>query len=436
MKPIVAIVGRPNVGKSTLFNRIVGGRTAIVEDVPGVTRDRLYRDASWRGQDFTLIDTGGMEFTRDDTITSLVKKQVEIAMEEADAILFVVDGRTGVSPDDYMIAKLLRRTKKPVILGVNKVERFDDPMFMEFYQLGLEEPVPVSAMHGMNTGDLLDKLVDALPILPDDGYEPDAVKVAIVGRPNVGKSSLVNVFLGQERVIVSDVPGTTRDAIDSVLKRNETEYIIIDTAGLRRKARIDQPTERYSVIRSLRAVDRSDVVLMVLDAAEGVTEQDKRIAGYAHEAGKAVVLVVNKWDLIDKDSNTINDFEEDIREELPFLHYAPTAFVSALTKKRVERLFELIDFVIEQATRRIATSLLNDVIHEAVRLTPPPTDKGRRFKVFYATQAGVQPPKFILFVNDAKLLHFSYRRYLENQLRQAFGFEGNPVWLLIRKREE
>jgi len=436
MKPIVAIVGRPNVGKSTLFNRIVGGRTAIVEDVPGVTRDRLYRDASWRGKNFTLIDTGGMEFTKDDTITSLVKKQVEIAMEEADVILFVVDGQAGVNPDDYMVAKLLRRTKKPVILGVNKVEQFDDPMFMEFYQLGLEDPVPVSAMHGMNTGDLLDKLVDALPVLPDDGYEPDAVKVAVVGRPNVGKSSLVNVFLGQERVIVSNVPGTTRDAIDSVLKRNGTEYIIIDTAGLRRKARIEEPTERYSVIRSLRAVDRSDVVLMVVDAIEGVTEQDKRIAGYAHEAGKAMVLVVNKWDLIDKDSNTINAFEEDIRAELPFLHYAPTAFVSALTKKRVERLFELIDFVVEQATRRIATSVLNDVIHEAVRLTPPPTDKGKRLKILYATQAGVQPPKFILFVNDAKLLHFSYRRYLENQLRQAFGFEGNPVWLLIRKRDE
>lgn len=436
MKPIVAIVGRPNVGKSTLFNRIVGGRTAIVEDTPGVTRDRLYRDTSWRGRNFTLVDTGGLEFNRDDTITTMVRKQVEVAMDEADVIVFVTDGKEGLNPNDHMVADMLRRIRKPVILAVNKIERFKDPAFMEFYQLGLGDPVPVSAMHGMNIGDLLDKIYEALPDLPDDDYEPDAIKIAVVGRPNVGKSSLVNVLLGQERVIVSDVPGTTRDAIDTVFQRDNQEYVIIDTAGLRRKSRIEEPTERYSVIRSLRAIDRSDVVLVVIDATEGVTEQDKRIAGYAHEAGKAIILVVNKWDLIEKDANTINRFEEGIRMELPFLHYAPTAFVSALTRKRVPKLFDLVDFVAEQAARRVATSVLNEVIQEAVRLTPPPSDKGRRLKILYATQAGVKPPKFILFVNNPKLLHFSYKRYLENQLRQAFGFEGNPVWLLVRKRDE
>jgi len=436
MKPVIAIVGRPNVGKSTLFNRICGGRAAIVEDTPGVTRDRLYRDATWLGRDFTLIDTGGLEFKEEDSLTGQVKKQVEVALEEADVIILVVDGKLGIIPDDYAVAERLRKTKKPVILAVNKVERFDNPAFMEFYQLGLGEPIPVSAMHGMNVGDLLDRVTEAMPDLPADDYEPDVIKIAVVGRPNVGKSSLVNIFLGRERVIVSDMPGTTRDAIDTVFRRNGRQYVVIDTAGLRRKSRVENPTERYSVIRSLRAIDRSDVVLMILDAVQGVTEQDKRIAGYAHEAGKATVLVVNKWDMVDKDATTINRFEAEIRRELAFLHYAPTAFTSALTKKRVYQVLDLVDFVAEQAARRVTTSVLNDVLAEATRLTPPPAEKGKRLKIFYATQAGVKPPKFILFVNEPKLLHFSYKRYLEKQLRQAFGFEGNPVWLLIRKREK
>ncbi|KKM08805.1 GTP-binding protein Der [Clostridiales bacterium PH28_bin88] len=434
--PIVAIVGRPNVGKSTLFNRLAGGRVAIVEDTPGVTRDRIYRDTEWLGRQFTLVDTGGIDpASLGDSITAQMRRQAEIAIHEADLVLLIVDGRAGVVPDDEAVAEILRRSAKPVILVVNKVEQYDDlsPVY-EFFRLGLGDPVPISAAHGMNTGDLLDRVVANLPETTEKTEPDDAIKIAVVGRPNVGKSSLVNAFLGQQRVIVSDVPGTTRDAIDTWLTRDEQTYILIDTAGMRRKGRIEIPTERYSVIRSLRAVDRSDVVLVVLDAVEGITEQDKKIAGYAHEAGKAAVIVVNKWDLLEKDEKTMLRYEEELRRELAFMQYAPIMFVSALTRQRIAKLLEQVDVVAEQAALRVSTGSLNTVLVEAINLNPPPTDKGKRLKILYTTQAGVKPPTFILFVNDPELMHFSYLRYLENRLRQAYGFVGTPVKLITRKR--
>ncbi|MDK2984631.1 MAG: GTPase [Clostridia bacterium] len=436
-KPIIAIVGRPNVGKSTLFNRITGGRVAIVDDLPGVTRDRLYRDASWCEHQFTVVDTGGIEFAgKSDKIIEQVKNQADLAIEEADLILFVVDGRQGITPADEDVAEIIRKTNKPVILVVNKIENFDNPSNVyEFYNLGLGEPIAISAEHGHNIGDLLDRVVEILPDIEEEDLE-DIIKIAVVGRPNVGKSSLVNKILGQERVIVSDIPGTTRDAIDSFLKRDGKQYILIDTAGIRRKARINLPTERYSVIRSLRAVDRSDVVLVLINATEGVTEQDKKIAGYVHEQGKSVIIAVNKWDLIEKDHATMNKFDEEIRHELGFMQYAPTIYISALTGQRVGKIFDLVDFVAEQATYRVATSLLNEVIRDALAYTPPPTEKGKRLKIFYVTQSGTKPPSFVLFVNDKKLLHFSYKRYIENQLRQAFGFEGNPLRIIVRERKK
>ncbi|MHB1418850.1 MAG: ribosome biogenesis GTPase Der [Bacillota bacterium] len=435
-KPIVAIVGRPNVGKSTLFNRIVGGRTAIVEDIPGVTRDRLYRDTSWQDRDFTLVDTGGIqEGTTIDPITIQVKNQAQLAIEEADVILFVVDARDGITADDQAVADILRTRKIPVLLVANKVEDYRDqsPVY-EFYSLGLGDPIPISAEHGMNTGDLLDTLVEALPKVKEEEYPEDMVKIALIGRPNVGKSSLVNCFLGEQRVIVSNIPGTTRDAIDSVFRYNDREYVLIDTAGMRRKARIEISTERYSVMRALRAVDRSDVSLVILDAVEGVTEQDKKIAGYAHEAGKAIILVINKWDLVEKDTHTMKRFDEDIRDEMAFLGYAPTMYVSALTHQRVFKLLEQVDLVVEQASQRVPTSGLNDLISEMVHLNPPPGDKGKQLKFFYVTQTGVKPPTFVFFVNDPLMVHFSYKRYLENKLREAYGFQGNPLRLLFRRR--
>ncbi len=434
-KPVVAILGRPNVGKSTLFNRIVGGRVAIVEGEPGVTRDRLYQDAEWSGQSFTLVDTGGLDFQESGEIIQGVRQQVELAIRESDAVLFVVDARAGLNPDDLEIASMIRKANKPAVLVANKVERFDPPpQTYEFYQLGLGDPVPVSAAEGLNTGDMLDRLVELLPDVAADEYETDVIKMAVIGRPNVGKSSLVNTILGEERVIVSTVPGTTRDAIDTAFKRDDKHYVIIDTAGMRRRGKIDLPTEKYSVIRSLRAVDRSDVVLIVVDAVEGVTEQDKRIAGYAHEAGKASVLVVNKWDLVEKDDRTMNRFTEKIRRELGFMQYVPLIFTSALTGKRVQKVLELVDFVAEQHATRIGTPDLNNLFREVVLQTPPPSDKARRLKILYVTQGGVKPPKFILFVNDPELMHFSYLRYLENQVRLAYGFEGTPVRFILRKR--
>lgn len=434
-KPVVAIVGRPNVGKSTLFNRIVGGRVAIVEGEPGVTRDRLYQDAEWTGRSFALVDTGGLDFQESGEIIQGVRRQVELAIREADVVLFVVDARAGLNPDDEEVASIIRRAERPAVLVANKVESFDHPdQIYDFYRLGLGNPIPVSAAQGLNTGDLLDRLVELLPPEEEDDYAADIIKIAVIGRPNVGKSSLVNSILGEERVIVSNIPGTTRDAIDTPFERDGKHYVIIDTAGMRRRSRIDRPTEKYSVIRSLRAVDRSDVVLMVLDAVEGVTDQDKRIAGYAHEAGKASVLVVNKWDLVEKDDRTMNRYTEKIRQELGFMQYAPLIFTSAITGRRVPKVLELVDFVAEQHSTRIGTADLNTLVREATMQTPPPADKARRLKILYATQGGVKPPKFIMFVNDPELMHFSYLRYLENQIRSAYGFEGTPIRFALRKR--
>lgn len=440
-KPIVAIVGRPNVGKSTLFNRIAssGGMVAIVEDKPGVTRDRLYRDAEWLNTEFTLVDTGGVEF-RDvtDTISQGVHLQAKLAIDEADVILFVVDAREGLVPVDEEVARVLRKANKSVILVSNKVEDFSAGYDVyDFYKLGLGEPVMISAAHGKNIGDLLDRVIDLLPDSSgDEDVDEDTVKIAVIGRPNVGKSSIVNSILGVERVIVSDVAGTTRDAIDTYFEQGNQKYLLIDTAGMRKKGKINVPTERYSVIRSLRAVDRSDVVLMVIDAVDGVIEQDKKIAGYAHDGGRAIVIIVNKWDLVEKDDKTVLRYTEDIREQLGFMQYAPVVFVSALTRKRVPRILELVNYVAEQHAMRISTSNLNELIQEAILLNPPPSDKGKRLKILYGTQTSVKPPTFIIFVNDTELMHFSYLRYLENQLRSSFGFEGTPIRMVVRQRKE
>ncbi len=437
MKPIVAIVGRPNVGKSTLFNRFTGGRVAIVENTPGVTRDRLYRDAEWLGRTFTVVDTGGIEFYgKGGIIEKKVKQQAQLAIEEADVILFVVDGKAGITPDDESVANLLRKSTKPVVLAVNKIENFQTAEVYEFYNLGLGEPIPVSAAHGMNTGDLLDSIIDKFSSKQEESFPPETIKIAVIGRPNVGKSSLVNKILREERLIVSEVAGTTRDAIDTLFTEDGKNYIIIDTAGMRRKSRVLEPTERYSVLRSLRAIDRSDIVLMLIDGIDGVTEQDKKIAGYAHEAGKGMIIVVNKWDAVMKDEKTMNRFDREIREEFGFIHYAPILYISALTGQRVNKILEIVDFVAEQQNLRITTARLNEVVEEALAITPPPADKGIRLKIFYVTQIGVKPPKFILFVNEPELLHFSYRRYLENQFRKNFGFEGTTIWFMVRKKDK
>jgi len=436
-KPIVAIVGRPNVGKSTLFNRIAKKRVSIVENIPGVTRDRIYMDAEWLNHEFTMIDTGGIELVHADEIYTSMRHQAQLAMDEADVILFVVDGKSGLTSSDEEVARLLRSTRKPVILAVNKVDKpKDNTEIYEFYNLGLGDPIPISAANLFNIGDLLDKVVESLPKDNVVEEEADIIKVAIIGRPNVGKSSLVNSLLGEERVIVSDIPGTTRDAIDTYYVKDDLKLILIDTAGMRRKAKIDLPVERYSVIRSLRAIDRADVVLMLIDAVDGVTEQDKKIAGYAHDAGKAVVIVVNKWDLIEKDSKTTLRFTEAIRSELAFMQYAPVAFISALTKQRVTRVVELVKFVAEQHAMRISTSVLNQVVEDATAINPPPSEHGQRLKIYFTTQASVKPPTFVFFVNNPETMHFSYLRYLENKLREAFGFEGTPLKMVVRGRKE
>ncbi len=437
MKPIVAIVGRPNVGKSTLFNRIIQRRLAIVESEPGITRDRIYADSEWAGRLFTLVDTGGIEMGEGDEFTAQIRKQAELAIEGANVIIFVVDGRQGLTTTDQDVAQILRRTEKPVVLAVNKMENWDmNTHAYEFYSLSLGKPLPISAEHGTNIGDLLDEVIAFFPAEIDSETEDEMVKVAVIGRPNVGKSSLINSILGEERVIVTDIPGTTRDAIDIVVEREGKKINFIDTAGLRRRSRIDLAVERYSVMRTLRAIDRSDVVLMLINATEGVAEQDQKIVGYAHEAGKAVILVVNKWDLVEKDSKTAEHFTQSIRKELAFLSYAPIVFVSALTGQRVGRVLEMIHAVASQYYLRLATSVINTVIREAVAINPPPTDKGNRLKVFYVTQPSVKPPTFVFFVNDPELMHFSYKRYLENKLREAFGFEGTPLRLVIRAREQ
>ncbi|MGE5654431.1 MAG: ribosome biogenesis GTPase Der [Bacillota bacterium] len=435
MRSLVAIVGRPNVGKSTLFNRFIRQRLAIVEDTPGITRDRLYADAEWLGREFTLIDTGGIEVEGTDEIMTQIRKQAEIAMTEADAILFVVDARQGITPSDREIAEILRRAQKPVVLAVNKVDsREISQGVYEFYQLGLGDPIEVSAVNGLNTGDLLDAIVERLPAQEQDPYEDDTLRICFIGRPNVGKSSLVNAVLGEERVIVSDIPGTTRDAVDTPFARGDKKYVLVDTAGMRRKSKIYETVERYSVLRALRAVDRADVVMMVLDASQGVTEQDKRIAGYAHDRGRAMVLVVNKWDLIEKDNKTTDQFTKSIRADLAFVQYAPVVFVSAKTKQRIPRLIELVDYVAEQHAMRLATSTLNDLLQDAIQMSPPPSDKGRHLKILYISQVEIKPPTFVLFVNDPELMHFSYQRYLENKLRATYGFEGTPIRIHVRKR--
>lgn len=432
-KPVVAIVGRPNVGKSTLFNRLAGKRKAIVEDIPGITRDRLYDVSEWLGREFIIIDTGGLRFEEEDTIARGVKLQAEIAIDEADIIIFVMDSREGITAEDEQVAELLRRSHKPVVLAANKVENFDRQLeWMEFYSLGLGDPIPISAMHGMNTNDLLDAVIDQFGPLKFYEEDPDAIKIAIVGRPNVGKSSLVNALLGEERVIVSEIPGTTRDSIDSPFEFGGNRYILIDTAGLRKKSRIKEATEKYSVIRTLKSVERSDVVLIMLDAVDKVTEQDQRIAGYVHEQNRANIVVVNKWDAIKKDDRTMNRYDEDIRTDLKFLAYAPILYISALTGQRIFKIMELVDFVVEQHNRRIPTAELNRVINEAVMLNPLPGGS-KRAKIFYTTQVTTAPPTFVLFCSDPNKLHFSYIRYLENVLRQNFGFEGSPLRLLTRQ---
>lgn len=437
-KPIVAFVGRPNVGKSTLFNAIANKQISIVEDTPGVTRDRLYATAEWLNQEFMMIDTGGIETSSQDQFIISIREQAQIAMQEADVIVFVVDARTGMTSDDEDIAKILRQTKKPVVLAVNKVDSPKQEMEMyEFYNLGLGDVMPISASNRYNLGDLLDAVVEGFPKLDADASEDDQdeIKVALIGRPNVGKSSIFNAVIGKQRSIVSDVAGTTRDAIDTKIEREGVNYIFIDTAGMRRKARVDEPVEKYSVIRSLRAVDRSDVVLMVLDASDGITEQDKKIAGYAHEAGKATVFVVNKWDLYEKDNTSTLRFTEEIRNEFAFLQYAPVVFVSALTKQRIHRLPEVIHYVAEQHAMRVATGVLNQVIQEAISINPPPSDKGVKLKILYVTQVKTKPPTFVFFVNQPNLMHFSYQRYMENKLRDAFGFEGTPLHIIVRGKE-
>lgn len=435
-KPVVAIVGRPNVGKSTLFNRFVGERISIVEDEPNITRDRLYGEASWLDREFLVVDTGGIELYSTDVFKKEVLAQVQLAIDEADVILFLVDARSGLTGEDKEIANILRKSSKEVILVLNKVDDFKSkqPEFWEFYELGLGEPVPVSAEHGKNVGDLLDKVCKLLPESEEDVYAEGVIKLSVIGRPNVGKSSLVNRILGEERVIVSEIPGTTRDAIDIFFTRGDQEFVIIDTAGIRKKKKVKMPVERYSVIRALKAVERSDVCLIIIDATEGVTEQDKKIAGFAHEQGKGMVIVVNKWDLITKDSRTMDRFKEKILYELKFIDYSPITFVSAKTGQRVMEILDIVEFVVEEHTKRVKTGTLNAVIEEALMVNQPPARKGKRLKIYYCTQVGVKPPSFVFFVNDPQLVHFSYRRYLENVLRGAFNFSGTPIWLNFRNK--
>ncbi|EGA89629.1 GTP-binding protein Der [Planococcus donghaensis MPA1U2] len=433
-KPVVAIVGRPNVGKSTIFNRVVGERVSIVEDIPGVTRDRIYSSADWLTHEFNIIDTGGIDL-RDEPFLEQIRQQAEIAMDEADVIIFLVNGRDGVTNQDEQVAKILYKTKKPVILAVNKIDNPDmRHMIYDFYTLGMGEPFPLSGSHGLGLGDLLDEVAKNFPQDDDEEYPDNVIKFSLIGRPNVGKSSLVNSFLGEERVIVSEVAGTTRDAIDTQYEYNEQPYVIIDTAGMRKKGKVYETTEKYSVLRALRAIERSDVVLVVLNAEEGIQEQDKKIAGYAHEAGKAVIIIVNKWDAIEKDEKTMNVMTRKIREHFLFLDYAPIMFVSAISGKRVHNILEIVNKVNDNHSRRIQSSILNEVIEDAVAMNPAPSDKGRRLRLYYATQVAIKPPTFVVFVNDPEMMHFSYERFLQNRIRESFDFEGTPLRLITRAR--
>lgn len=438
MKPVVAVVGRPNVGKSTLFNKISGKRISIVEDTPGITRDRIYTDAEWCGHAFTMIDTGGIEPSSKDVILSQMREQAQMAMDMADVILFMVNVKDGLTAADKEVAAMLQKAGRPVILVCNKVDNPGNPPMelYEFYNLGIGDPFPVSSIHGLGVGDLLDEVVTHFPKEEDLNEEEDVIHVAIVGKPNAGKSSLVNRILNENRVIVSNIAGTTRDAIDTHYERDGKKYVLIDTAGMRKRGKINESVERYSVARALSAVERADVCLIMVDATEGITEQDSKIAGYVHEQGKASIVVVNKWDLVEKETNTMKNFQNHIKEGLNFMMYAPSMFISALTGQRVDDLFDKIHEVIEQNTKRISTGLLNDVINEAIAMVQPPSDKGKRLKIYYATQATTKPPTFVLFVNNAELAHYSYIRYLENQLRAKFGFEGTPIKFIIREKNK
>ena len=437
-KPVVAVVGRPNVGKSTLFNVLAGERISIVKDTPGVTRDRIYADASWLDRTFTLIDTGGIEPDSKDIILSQMREQAEIAIETADVIVFITDVRQGLVDADARVADMLRRSKKPVVLVVNKVDSFEKfmPDVYEFYNLGIGDPIPVSAASQLGIGDMLDEIIKHFPDDAGKDEEDERPRVAIIGKPNVGKSSLVNRLLGENRVIVSDIAGTTRDAVDTAIKYNGEEYVFIDTAGLRRKSKIKEDLERYSIIRAVTAVERADVVLIVIDATEGVTEQDAKIAGIAHDRGKGIIIVVNKWDAIEKDNKTIYKHTEKIRQILSFMPYAEIMFISAKTGQRTGRIFDMIRMVLENNSMRVATGVLNEIVTEAVAMQQPPSDKGKRLRIYYVTQVAVKPPTFVIFVNDKELMHFSYTRYLENRIREAFGFKGTSLKFIIRERKE
>ncbi len=436
MKPLVAIVGRPNVGKSMLFNKITGKRLSIVEDTPGVTRDRLYAESDWNGRSFRLVDTGGIEPSNGDSILMFMRQQAQIAIDTADVIIFVTDIKTGVTAADQEVASILLRSKKPVVLAVNKMDStgLPDPGIYEFYSLGLGDPIACSAMHGHGTGEILDFCVEHFPPEESDGETGDAISVAVIGKPNAGKSSLINRILGENRVIVSETAGTTRDAVDSYFENEFGKYNFIDTAGIRRKSRVDDKIEKYSVLRAQMAIDRADVCLIMIDAAEGVTEQDTKVAGLAHEAGKASVIIINKWDLVEKDGATMDRMRQEVRRGLSYMTYAPILFISALTGQRTGRIFELINYVSSQSSMRITTGMLNTVLSDATARVQPPTDKGRRLKIYYITQAAIKPPTFVAFCNDARLFHFSYQRYLENQIRGVFGLEGTPVRFIIRQK--
>lgn len=435
-KPIVAIVGRPNVGKSMLFNRLAGQRLSIVEDTPGVTRDRLYAECEWGGRTFTIVDTGGIEPNTDSEILQFMRDQAELAIQNATVIVLVCDIRTGVTAADQDVANMLLRAKKPVILAVNKADSTGepDPIFYEFYNLGLGDPIAVSAVHGHGTGDLLEECLKYFPPEDEEDEADDVIKVAVIGKPNAGKSSLINRILGEQRVIVSDVAGTTRDAVDSYFENEKGKYLFIDTAGMRKKSKVVDRVEKFSVLRATMAIDRADVCLIMIDANDGVTEQDTKVAGLAHEAGKACIIVVNKWDIVEKDDKTMDKMRQAVRADLSYMSYAPIVFISALTGQRVDRIFELINYVNDQATLRIKTGVLNSLLADATTRVQPPTDKGRRLKIYYMTQIGVRPPHFVIFCNDARLFHFSYQRYLENQIRNTFGLEGTPIRLTIRQK--
>ncbi len=437
-KPIAAIIGRPNVGKSTLFNALAGQQISIVKDTPGVTRDRIYADVSWLGYTFTIIDTGGIEPKTDDLILKSMREQAEIAIDTADVIIFITDVRDGLVDSDYEVGRIIRRSGKPIVLVVNKVDnfqKFQNDVY-EFYNLGLGDPVPISSSGKLGLGEMLDAVVSHFPDPGEEEAEDDRPHVTIVGKPNVGKSSLINKLTGENRVIVTDIAGTTRDAIDTVIHHSERDYVFIDTAGLRRKSKIKEDIERYSIIRTVTAVERADVVVLMIDAQEGVTEQDTKIAGIAHERGKGVIIAVNKWDAIEKDDKTMNKFTARIREKLAFMSYAEILYISAKTGQRVDKLFDTIDMVLENQAMRISTGVLNEILSEATALKQPPSDKGRRLRLYYITQVAVKPPTFVIFINDKELTHFSYTRYIENQIRNTFGFRGTPIRFIYRERKE